>query len=125
MSDREKYLYDLQGFLVMKDFLSQEEVKAINDAWGVRNTTERCGRCPTEPCRDSTFRTLARGYHLGFVGPSDGHNVMPGQSCISGGYAPELTRGAIFAVLKARRTYATSGTKIKLNFAINDFFMGR
>ena len=50
---------------------------------------------------------------------------MPGQSCISGGYAPELTRGAIFAVLKARRTYATSGTKIELNFAINDFFMGR
>ena len=61
MSNREKYLYDLQGFLVMKDFLSQEEVKAINDAWGVRNTTERCGRCPTEPCRDSTFRTRSRG----------------------------------------------------------------
>ena len=28
MSDREKYLYDLQGFLVVKDFLSQGEVKA-------------------------------------------------------------------------------------------------
>ena len=68
---------------------------------------------------------LARGYHLGFAGPSDRHNVVPGQSCISGGYAPESTRGAIFAVLKARRTYAISGTKIKLNFAINDFFMGR
>ena len=67
---------------------------------------------------------LARGYHLGFVGSSDGHNVMPGQSCIAGVYAPELTRGAIFDALKARRTYATSGEKIKLNFAINDFFMG-
>ena len=67
---------------------------------------------------------LAHGYHLGFVGSSDGHNVMPGQSCIRPVYAPELTRGAIFAVLKARRTYATSGAKIKLNFAINDFFMG-
>ena len=26
---------------------------------------------------------LAHGYHLGFVGSSDGHNVMPGQSCIA------------------------------------------
>ena len=32
MSDREKYLYDLQGFLVVKDFLTEAEVKAANDA---------------------------------------------------------------------------------------------
>ena len=29
MSDREKYLYDLQGFLVVKGFLSEIEVKAL------------------------------------------------------------------------------------------------
>jgi len=32
MSEREKYLYDLQGFLVIRNLLSMEEVKALNDA---------------------------------------------------------------------------------------------
>ncbi len=32
MSDREKYLYDLQGFLVVRNFLSQEEVENLNNA---------------------------------------------------------------------------------------------
>jgi hypothetical protein len=32
MSDREKYLFDLQGFLVIKGMLSADEVKALNEA---------------------------------------------------------------------------------------------
>ena len=32
MSDREKYLFDLQGFIVVKGMLSSEEVKALNEA---------------------------------------------------------------------------------------------
>ena len=32
MSDREKYLFDLQGFIVIKGMLSEEEVKALNEA---------------------------------------------------------------------------------------------
>ncbi len=32
MSEREKYLFDLQGFLVVKDFLSATEVSALNEA---------------------------------------------------------------------------------------------
>ena len=32
MSDREKYLFDLQGFIVIRGFLAQEEVAAINEA---------------------------------------------------------------------------------------------
>ena len=28
MTDREKYLFDLQGFLVVKGFLNREEVKS-------------------------------------------------------------------------------------------------
>ncbi|MBT20753.1 hypothetical protein CMK17_12410 [Candidatus Poribacteria bacterium] len=32
MSNREKYLFDLQGFLVVKDFLSNTEVCALNEA---------------------------------------------------------------------------------------------
>lgn len=33
MNDREKFLYDLQGFLKVENFLTQEEVKALNDAF--------------------------------------------------------------------------------------------
>ena len=32
MSDREKYLYDLQGFLVVRNLLSADEVRALNAA---------------------------------------------------------------------------------------------
>ena len=32
MSDREKFLFDLQGFLVVKQILTPDEVKAMNDA---------------------------------------------------------------------------------------------
>ena len=32
MTDHEKYLYDLQGFLVVKGFMTDAEVKAANDS---------------------------------------------------------------------------------------------
>lgn len=32
MSDREKYLFDLQGFLVVKNFLDADEIQAFNEA---------------------------------------------------------------------------------------------
>ena len=32
MSDREKYLFDLQGFIVIKGMLSSAEIKALNEA---------------------------------------------------------------------------------------------
>ena len=32
MSDREKYLFDLQGFLVIKNFLDADEIQAFNEA---------------------------------------------------------------------------------------------
>ena len=32
MSDREKYLFDLQGFIVVKGLLSTDEVKRLNEA---------------------------------------------------------------------------------------------
>ena len=33
MNDIEKFLFDLQGFIVVREFLSQGEVKALNDAF--------------------------------------------------------------------------------------------
>ena len=62
---------------------------------------------------------LDRGYRLGFVGSSDGHDGHPGLAHLaspSGGVAAilsdDVTREAIYEALRARRTYATNGPRI-------------
>ena len=62
---------------------------------------------------------LDRGYRLGFVGSSDGHDGHPGLAHLaspSGGLAAilsdEVTREGIYEALLARRTYATNGPRI-------------
>ena len=62
---------------------------------------------------------LDRGYRLGFVGSSDGHDGHPGLGHLaspSGGLAAilsdEVTRDGIHEALLARRTYATNGPRI-------------
>ncbi|MEW6743442.1 MAG: CehA/McbA family metallohydrolase [Planctomycetota bacterium] len=66
-------------------------------------------------------KALERGYRLGFIGSGDTHDGHPGQrsaQAVCGGllavFAEELTREAIWAALKRRHTYATSGPKIVL-----------
>jgi hypothetical protein len=41
MNDTEKFLFDLQGFVVARNFLSAEEVKGLNDAFDA-NADKRC-----------------------------------------------------------------------------------
>ena len=62
---------------------------------------------------------LDRGYRLGFVGSSDGHDGHPGLAHLaspSGGVAAilsdDVTREGIYEALLARRTYATNGPRI-------------
>lgn len=81
---------------------------------------------------------LDRGYRLGFVGSGDSHDGHPGlphrdgaygyRPPVPGGdplprlgtgglaaiYAPERTRTAVLAALRARRAYATSGPRMLL-----------
>jgi len=66
---------------------------------------------------------LARGYHLGLIGGGDAH--APDQSFVlTGVYAGGLGREAIFDALWARRTFATTGPRIQLFFAMDDQLMG-
>jgi hypothetical protein len=66
---------------------------------------------------------LMRGYYLGLTGGGDAHS--PDQAFVlTGVYAPELTRDAIFDALWARRTFATTGSRIRLYFAMDDQLMG-
>lgn len=67
---------------------------------------------------------LERGLRFGLIGSSDGHGLIhhhgvgrkkdPWRQGLTGLWAPELTREAVFEALKARRVYATSGTPIRV-----------
>ena len=60
------------------------------------------------------------------IGASDDHRSHPGQPHfgLAAVTAPELTREAIFDGLYERRSYATTGARILLDFRVNDAPMG-
>jgi len=68
----------------------------------------------------------AAGNYLAAIASSDNHTAHPGQphggiSCV---LAPQLTREAIFDAFMNRRTYATTGARILLDFRINGKMVG-
>ena len=75
---------------------------------------------------------LGRGYRLGFVGSTDGHDGHPGLAHLAGAsgglvavWADTLTRADVLAALRARRTYATSGPRILLRVLLGGYRMGQ
>lgn len=77
---------------------------------------------------------LARGLKFGLIGGSDCHGLIwhhgmswkrdayrGGLACV---LAPELTRESLFAAMRARRTYATTGIKPRIDFRVNNRLMG-
>jgi hypothetical protein len=87
----------------------------IHSAWGT-----------FEWLMEDAFRL---GFRVGVVGNSDGHKGRPGAShpgasefTSYGGLtcllAPELTRDAIFACLRKRRHYATTGNRLHVDVAV-------
>lgn len=82
---------------------------------------------------------LKRGYRLGLMASSDGHDGNPGNAQwsnrqphihhrLGSGFiavlADELTRAAVWDAMYARRCYATTGTRIVLGFRVNGAIMG-
>lgn len=82
---------------------------------------------------------LKMGHRLGMMASSDGHDGNPGNanwchrqphihhrlgSGFIGVLADELTRAAIFDAMYARRCYATTGTRIVMDFRVNGAMMG-
>ena len=78
-------------------------------------------RCFT---RNFAVDTLLRGFRMGFVGGGDGHPAPPADSGITGIYAKDLTLSSLWDALQQRRTIATTGAKIKVDFHINGFPIG-
>lgn len=79
---------------------------------------------------------LQHGHQVGFTAASDNHLSQPGYTAPNsrslaqrGGLgavlATEKTTDALFDAMKSRRTYATSGERIILDFSVNDVGMGQ
>jgi hypothetical protein len=67
---------------------------------------------------------LARGYHLGLVGGSDGHRPRD-PYVLTGVYAPALTRDALWDAVYHRRTVATTDAqRIRLAFRMDGEWQG-
>ena len=68
----------------------------------------------------------AVGKVLGVVAGSDNHQAQPGLPSLglTAVLAPELTREAIFDAIAARRTYATTGARLLMDFKLEDVQMG-
>lgn len=77
---------------------------------------------------------LAMGLRFGLIGGSDSHGLLwhhragwkrdcnrTGLACV---LAPRLTREAIFDALWRRRTFASTGTKPRMDFRVNGHLMG-
>jgi hypothetical protein len=79
---------------------------------------------------------LQNRYSVGFVGGSDSHTGRPGidrpgyqprryaQAGLTGIYASDLTLGAFFQALKARRCYATTGARMAVEVHADGHPMG-
>jgi len=78
-------------------------------------------------CYDGTAACgLELGKRFGFIAGTDHHAGYPGhyRHGRTALYARELSRGALWDALKARRCYAVTGDRIALRFHVNDAWMG-
>ena len=101
------------------------------ERWG----TSRSNTHPTRHPGGTIQAALAFGLHLGLVAGSDTHTGFPGNAVrirtqprhpggLTAVYADAFTRPALWAGLKRRRCYATTGARIILHFEIEDYPMG-
>jgi hypothetical protein len=68
--------------------------------------------------------TLRRGRHVGVIGGSDTHSLAPGDGGVTVVLADSLDRASLFAALRERRSYATTGSRIELAFTVAGAAMG-
>ena len=74
---------------------------------------------------DTVRQHLAKGRMFGFLGCSDTHRRVPGLGgALTAVLAENLSRDAIFEALMARRCYATTGSRIFIDFSIEGCTMG-
>ncbi len=104
-----------------------EPVVELCSLHGIFENTETCS--DAAKCLEGSMISdgLERGYRFGIVGGSDYHNcfaAVMAERGMTGVYAEELTREHILDAIRRRRTFATTGEKIVVDFRCNGRFMG-
>lgn len=108
-----------------------EPVTEVVSVHGSSESSDTPGRIYNFVEGNSVRDALARGYRLGMIGSTDGHDGHPGLSQLQGAsgglaaiFADELSREGIAEALRARRAYATNGVRLLLRFSVNGVPMG-
>jgi len=127
-----------------------ERLVEIYSAWGSSECPASAGN--PYPIRHGGGETpgrhvvdaLSRGYLLGFIGGGDTHDGCPGRGYahaprsekeakrwhgiyragLQAVYARDLTRESLWKAMRVRRTYATTGARIVLEFSVGSAPMG-
>lgn len=74
---------------------------------------------------DFTIKQLESGKMFGFIGSSDAHRANPGLGgALTGVYAEALTPESLFEAYKNRRTVATQGFAVYIDFRAGNLFVG-
>jgi hypothetical protein len=95
----------------------------ITSAW--RQAREEAKEFKMEGPVSSVWEALERGYRIGFVGSGDSHWMGTGEDFgITGAYVSDLTREGIFEAIRAKRVFASSGTRMLLDVRVNGALMG-
>ncbi len=74
---------------------------------------------------DFSMRQLQQGRRFGFIGSSDTHRLVPGLGgALTAVYAEELTSASVFEAYRRRRTVASQGCRMMIDFRVDDLFVG-
>ncbi len=112
---------------VEDDLLPMTELCSVHAIWSGQRDIDAYASDRSAEIRGhvSTLEgALASGRVLGVGGSSDSHYTFPGDSGLTGVVLDELGPGALFEALRARRTYATTGARIRLSFSVDGRPMG-
>ncbi|MEM2703416.1 MAG: hypothetical protein QXR45_09660 [Candidatus Bathyarchaeia archaeon] len=106
-----------------------EPVIEICSEWGIFEYLGNPGKIMAHGGKEvtgcSVQDALVMGLKLGFIAGSDSHDFchLPNIG-LTFALVKELSRKEIFAALRNRRTYASTGQEIFINFQLNDHIMG-
>jgi len=103
-----------------------EPAVEICSSWGRFEYYQNPGHIRVQEMKNCSVQDAWRmGWRLGVIGGSDGHNLFGDRiQGLTGIYATELTRPALFEALRKRRCYATTGEPIVIDFRVNGHLMG-
>ncbi len=109
------------------DILPMTELCSVHAIWSGERDVDAYASDRSAEIRGhvSTLNgALKSGRVLGVGGSSDSHYTFPGDSGLTAVLTDALDAPSIFEALRKRRTYATTGARIRLGFTLNGEPMG-